>query len=49
MTGYFVFDGRSNAAADEGMNNETATLLRRISFEGNGYFDSGWSKEQIEV
>ena len=24
------------------------TLLRRVSFEGNTYKDSGWSKEQIE-
>ena len=28
---------------------ETATLLRKISFEGNSYADSGWAKEQIEV
>ena len=28
---------------------ETATLLRRVSFEGNTYSDCGWSKEQIEV
>ena len=28
---------------------ETATLLRRVSFEGNSYADCGWSKEQIEV
>lgn len=28
---------------------ETASLLRRLSFEGNTYADSGWSKEQIEV
>lgn len=28
---------------------ETATLLRRASFEGNSYAESGWSKEQIEV
>lgn len=28
---------------------ETATLLRRVSFEGNAYADCGWSKEQIEV
>lgn len=27
---------------------ETATMLRRVSFEGNTYHDSGWSKEQIE-
>ncbi len=28
---------------------ETATLLRRLSFEGNTYSDSGWMKEQIEL
>ncbi|MBQ4050921.1 MAG: family 20 glycosylhydrolase [Oscillospiraceae bacterium] len=28
---------------------ETATLLRKVSFEGNSYAESGWSKEQIEV
>lgn len=28
---------------------ETAALLRRVSFEGNTYGDCGWSKEQIEV
>lgn len=27
----------------------TATLLRRVSFEGNTYADSGWSKAQIDV
>ena len=32
-----------------GLNEETATLLRRVSFEGNSYTDCGWSKEQIEV
>jgi hypothetical protein len=32
-----------------GLREETATLLRRVSFEGNTYADSGWSKEQIEV
>lgn len=31
------------------VNIETATLLRRLSFEGNTYSDSGFSKEQIEV
>lgn len=31
-----------------GLHEETATLLRRVSFEGNSYADSGWSKEQIE-
>ena len=28
---------------------ETATLLRKVSFEGNTYADCGWSKEQIET
>lgn len=28
---------------------ETATLLRRVSFEGNNYEDSGWSKNQINI
>ncbi len=28
---------------------ETAALLRRVSFEGNTYSDCGWSKEQIEI
>ncbi len=28
---------------------ETATLLRRVSFEGNSYTDCGWSKKQIDV
>lgn len=32
-----------------GLHEETATLLRRVSFEGNTYVDSGWSKAQIEV
>ena len=32
-----------------GIQEETATLLRRVSFEGNAYSDCGWSKEQIEV
>ena len=31
-----------------GLREETATLLRRVSFEGNTYADCGWSKEQIE-
>lgn len=31
-----------------GLREETATLLRRISFEGNSYADCGWKKEQIE-
>lgn len=32
-----------------GLLEETATLLRRASFEGNTYSDCGWSKEQIEM
>jgi len=32
-----------------GLREETATLLRRVSIEGNAYEDCGWSKEQIEV
>jgi hypothetical protein len=32
-----------------GLRQETATLLRRLSFEGNTYADAGWSKEEIEV
>jgi hypothetical protein len=32
-----------------GLTEETATLLRRVSFEGNTYSDCGWSKEQIEI
>ncbi len=35
-------------SAFSGLNEETATLLRRVSFEGNSYSDSGWSKAQIE-
>ncbi len=31
------------------LHEETATLLRRVSFEGNTYSDCGWSKKQIEV
>ena len=31
-----------------GLQEETATLLRKVSFEGNSYESSGWSKEQIE-
>ena len=34
---------------NSGLHEETATLLRRVSFEGNTYADCGWSKEQIEV
>ena len=32
-----------------GLAEKTATLLRRVSFEGNNYEYSGWSKKQIEV
>ncbi|MBE6952687.1 MAG: hypothetical protein E7452_03930 [Ruminococcaceae bacterium] len=32
-----------------GSRTETATMLRRVSFEGNTYADCGWAKEQIEV
>ncbi len=32
-----------------GIHEETATLLRRVSFEGNTYKECGWAKEQIEV
>ena len=32
-----------------GLREETATMLRCLSFEGNGYNDCGWSKEQIEI
>lgn len=32
-----------------GLREETATLLRRVSFEGNSYTDCGWSKEQVEI
>ena len=32
-----------------GLHEQTATLLRRVSFEENTYADSGWAKEQIEV
>ena len=28
-----------------GLQEETATLLRRVSFEGNSYESSGWAKE----
>lgn len=37
----FVWDEYS------GLMEETATLLRRVSFEGNGYAESGWSTQQI--
>lgn len=36
-------------SAFSGIHEETATLLRRLSFEGNTYEDCGWSKKQIEV
>ncbi len=36
-------------AGFSGMNERTATMLRRVSFEGNSYEDSGWSKKQIGV
>lgn len=32
-----------------GLREETATLLRRVSFEGNTYADCGWAKEQLYV
>ncbi len=28
---------------------ETATILRRCSFEGNSYSDAGWAKAQVEI
>ncbi|MBE6937713.1 MAG: hypothetical protein E7460_04070 [Ruminococcaceae bacterium] len=31
-----------------GLQEETATLLRRVSFEGNSYSNCGWSKQQID-
>lgn len=34
---------------NSGLREETATMLRRLSFEGNTYADCGWSKEQIDV
>ena len=39
----FVWSGNSGAPE------LTATMLRRVSFEGNSYESSGWSKRQIEV
>ena len=36
-------------AASSRLREETATLLRRVSFEGNGYAESGWSKTQILI
>lgn len=32
-----------------GLREETATLMRCISFEGNSYEDCGWIKKQIEI
>ncbi len=32
-----------------GPREETATILRKVSFEGNSYADCGWAKEQIEL
>lgn len=32
-----------------GPHEETATMLRRVSFAGNDYHSSGWAKEQFEV
>lgn len=32
-----------------GLREETATLLRKVSFEGNSYPDCGWSKNEIEI
>lgn len=32
-----------------GLREESATLLRRVSFEGNSYSDCGWAKEQVEI
>lgn len=36
-------------SASSGLHEQTAALLRRVSFEGNAYADCGWAKEQIEV
>ena len=36
-------------SAFSSLREETATMLRRLSFEVNSYADSGWSKEQVEV
>ena len=36
-------------SAFSGLREQTAALLRRVSFEGNSYADCGWAKEQIEV
>lgn len=32
-----------------GLREESATLLRKLSFEGNSYADCGWMKEQIAL
>ncbi len=34
-------------SAYSGLREETASLMRRISFEGNSYADCGWTKTQI--
>lgn len=39
----FVWDKNSD------LNTKTAVLLRRVSFEGNNYHSSGFSKNQIEI
>ena len=39
----FVWSGNSGSC------DITATMLRRLSFEGNTYESSGWSKQQIEI
>ena len=36
-------------SAFSGLHEETATLLRRVSIEGNTYADCGWSREQVET
>ena len=36
-------------SSNSGASEITATMLRRISFEGNTYESSGWSKQQIEI
>lgn len=38
-----------NWIASSSMHEISATLMRRISFEGNTYTDCGWSKEQIRL
>lgn len=32
-----------------GLREKSAALLRRVSFEGNSYEDSGWTKKQTEI